>query len=165
MSRNAISSTVIVLAVLLVGCNETGSREGCASTFDAAAMRTIIEKENADFTRAHITGDSLTLINYFTPDAKVFPPNSAPVIGHAAIAVLNAEWVGLGIHEFREETNEIYGCGDILIDEGSYVVTYGDDRTTEEGKYLNVWKREDGEWKVYSNMWSSSSPAIPPAES
>jgi ketosteroid isomerase-like protein len=158
MKRAALPFTVVLLALTLAACTDTAVDMDCAATFDAAAMRKMVTEKNAEFTGAHITGDSLTLITYFTPDAKVFPPNADPVIGHPAIAALNAEWVAFDIKEFREETTDLYGCGDILVDEGNYFFAYGDDNTGEEGKYLNVWKKVDGEWKVYSNMWSANAP-------
>ncbi len=50
-----------------------------------------------------------------------------------------------GITEFREETVAFYGNEDLLIDEGTYVMVWGEDNTREEGKYLSVWKQEAGE--------------------
>lgn len=58
-----------------------------------------------------------------------------------------------------EEITAFYGNEDILMDEGSYVLVYGKDNTTERGKYLNVWRREGNEWKIYSNMWNANAPA------
>ena len=28
----------------------------------------------------------------------------------------------------------------------------------DEGKYIVIWKREPGGWKIYRDMWSSNSP-------
>jgi ketosteroid isomerase-like protein len=40
-------------------------------------------------------------------------------------------------------------------------MVYGKDKTTEHGKYLNVWRKENGDWKIYSNMWNANAPATP----
>jgi hypothetical protein len=77
-------------------------------TFDLAAMRSKIESRNRAFTNAHVIGDSAATINIFAEDARVLPPNSAPVIGRRAIAELNAQYLAAGITEFREETIEFY---------------------------------------------------------
>ena len=45
---------------------------------------------------------------------------------------------------------------DLLIDQGNYTMTYGPDSTFEKGKYINVWKKVDGQWKIYSNMWNTN---------
>ena len=28
----------------------------------------------------------------------------------------------------------------------------------EKGNYLNVWKLENGDWKLYANIWNASAP-------
>ncbi len=144
------------LAQLVLGCNQQQKR-----TFDVTAMKKIIEEKNNQFTKAHITGDSAFLVNIFTQDAKAFPPNSDVVIGRPAIAVVTSQYLKLDIKEFREETTAFYGNEDYLIDEGSYYFRYGKDNTIDKGKYLNVWKKEDGDWKIYSNIWNTNMPATP----
>ena len=144
------------LALLVLGCNQQQK-----PTFDVTAMKKIIEEKNNQFTKAHITGDTTFLNNIFTKDAKAFPPNSDVVIGRAAIAVVNSQWVNFGIKEFREETTAFYGNEDYLIGEGTYYFRYGKDNTIDKGKYLNVWKKEDGDWKIFSNIWNTSMPATP----
>ena len=148
----------IALSVLLAGAC---SRHEPASKFDLAAIRKVIEDKNLQFTNAHVTGDIAVLDSYFTRDAKVFVPNADTVTGSAAISALNREYVQFGITEFREETTALYGNEDNLIEEGKYSMTYGKEGTVEKGKYINIWKNEDGSWKVHSNIWNSSMPATP----
>jgi len=144
------------LALLVLGCNQQQK-----PAFDVTAMKKIIEEKNNQFTKAHITGDTAFLNNIFTQDAKAFPPNSDVVTGRPAIAAVNSQWVNFDIKEFREETIAFYGNEDYLIDEGNYYVRYGKDNTIDKGKYLNVWKKEDGDWKIFSNIWNTSMPATP----
>jgi len=151
------------LALLVLGCNQQQkpTDKDSAASFDITAMKTIIQEKNNQFTKAHITGDTAFLNNIFTQDAKVFPPNSDAVIGHHAIAVLNLQYVNFDIKEFSEGTTAFYGNEEYLIDEGTYFMRYGKDNTIEKGKYLNVWKREDGDWKLFSNIWNTNMPATP----
>ena len=144
------------LAPLVPGCNQQQE-----PTFDVTAMKKMIEEKNNQFTKAHITGDSAFLVNIFTQDARVFAPNSDPVIGRPAIVVVNSQYLKLDIKEFREETTAFYGNEDYLIDEGNYYFRYGKDNTIDKGKYLNVWKKEDGDWKIYANIWNTNMPATP----
>ena len=159
--EKASSLLLITLAVpFTLACSEkpatiTPGTNEPAAPFDLAALRTLITEKNARFTQAHITGDSATLIDYFTPDARVLGPNAEAVVGQAAIAELNAQYVGYGIKEFTEVTTYFYGDENYLIDEGTYFMRYGED-VVEEGKYLNVWKQVDGEWRVCANMWNTN---------
>lgn len=77
------------------------------------------------------------------------------------IEVLTAQYLTFGITEFSETTVAFYGNEDLLIDEGTYVMVYGKENTRDAGKYVNIWRKEDGEWRLYSNMWNSNAPTAP----
>jgi hypothetical protein len=160
----AATRLVFSLAALAtIGCHGRGDAPAAsAPAFDLAAARKTIEEKNSRFTRAHVTGDSVGMVDIFADDARVLAPNADPVIGRAAIDGLNSEYRKLGITEFREETTTLYGNAEMLIDEGTYVMVYGKPAIVDKGKYLNVWRMVNGEWKLYSNMWNASAPAPPP---
>ena len=143
-----------VLAVLLASA--CGAQEPQVPPFDLAAMRTMIAEKNERFTRAHVEGDVAAIDAMFTRDAKSFPPGAEAAVGPAAIHDLTVEYLKAGVKEFREETTDFYGNAELLIDQGTYVVTYGPENTVERGKYLNVWRQEAGVWKIHANIWNSS---------
>lgn len=165
--KNAL--IVLALAAVAVGISGCGDKAGpsapsaktTAATFDLAAARKVIDENNARFTRAHITGDGKLIDSMFTRDARSLPPESEPVIGVAAISKLTAQYLASGVSEFTEVTTDFYGNEDLLIDQGDYVMVYGKEKTREKGKYMNVWKKEDGVWKIYSNIWNTNAPAAP----
>jgi ketosteroid isomerase-like protein len=162
----AVVRIAALSCLLVVGCvkgdpQPTGQDQMATPEFDLSKLRTLIEVKNQRFTTAHVTGDRATIDDMFTDDAKVLPPNADPVIGRKAIDELTAEYIGYTISEFREETTDFYGNEQFLIDQGNYVLTYGKDSTVERGKYLNVWKMVDGEWKIYSNIWNANAPLLP----
>jgi ketosteroid isomerase-like protein len=151
-----------VLLILFLGTLATGC--GCVSAdpaLDMTALRELIEEKNRAFTKAHITGEVEVINSYFSEDARIFLPNAELVTGSADIAELNSQYIEYGITEFREETTTLYGNEQYLIEEGLYYMTYGEDNTVENGKYINIWKPVDGDWKVQSNIWNSNMPAIP----
>lgn len=154
----AIRSITILLTGLLTGISLTACQENNpqAAEFNMAAAKKYIREKNKQFTEAHVSGDNLAIDTLFTLDAKSFPPNAEPVIGRDAISKLTAEYIKYGVSQFHEETVEFYGNEDLLIDQGNYTMTYGPDSTFEKGKYINVWKKVDGQWKIYSNMWNTN---------
>ena len=156
----------ITLLCATVGCgvllaSSTAEPKPGHVEFDLAAMRKVIEANNARFTAAHVSGDQATIDEMFTVDAKCLPPGADPVIGRDAISKLTKEYLEYGVSEFSETTTDFYGNEDLLIDQGTYVMVYGPDKTRETGKYLNVWKKEAGVWKIYSNIWNTNAPAAP----
>jgi ketosteroid isomerase-like protein len=155
--------TTLLFGVLLSSCDKKNFSKSAINKnkiaeFDLNAAKLIIQEKTKQFTEAHITKDTAFLNNSFTEDAKIFPPNSDIVVGQKAIAQLNYDWVNYGIHEFKEETLSFYGNEDYLIDEGSYYLRYGAENTIDKGKYINIWKNIEGEWKIYSNIWNTNLP-------
>ena len=150
--------------LLTIGCNNnapTITNKDSSSNLDTTGLRKIIDEKNNKFTQAHIVGDTAFLNNIFTQDGRVFAPNSEVITGRSAIAAINLEYINFGIKEFREETTALYGSSDYLINEGTYFMSYGKDSTVEKGKFINIWKKVDSDWKLYSNIWNSSMPLTP----
>jgi hypothetical protein len=157
---------IISAGILTTGCGNNTTAPNApvkdsSATFDLAAIKKIIAEKNNKFTQAHIKGDTAYLNNIFTKDAKVFAPGADVVIGRPAIAALNVEYVQSGIKQFDEVTTGLYGNNDYVFDEGTYYFRYGKENTIEKGKYLNVWKKENGDWKIFTNMWNTNAPAAP----
>lgn len=145
------------------GGRRTGAVAQDSESFDLPAACETVQRQNAEFTRAHVTGDVAAIDGMFTQDAKSFPPGADAAVGLPAIHALTVEFLKAGIKEFREETTDCYGTDDLLVDQGTYVVVYGPDSTTEHGKYLNVWKQVGGAWRIHANIWNTSpAGAAPP---
>lgn len=144
--------------ILLAGCNNTAINKEHTNTFDINAVKKIIKENNDAFMKAHITRDTAILNNMYTKDAKVFPPNSEVITGQATIEAMNLQWVNYIVKEAVEESTALYGTDSYIIDEGTYYMVYGAENIIDKGKYLNVWKKEDGNWKMFTNMWNSSLP-------
>ena len=130
--------------------------------FDLEATRRLIAEQNERFTRAHVTGDIAVIDSMFAPNATSYPPGGAAVTGLPALHAFTVEYLRAGVTDFREETIDFYGNAEHVVDAGTYVVTYGPAHVTERGKYLNVWTRVDGSWKIKSNMWNTDAPASTP---
>ena len=158
--------TIAFAGLLTTGCrnNSTASKTSTdsASTFDINAMKKTIEEKNNDFAKAFVTGDSASLVNAYTEDAKIFPTNSDAVVGRSAIAAMISQYLKYGIKKFHDSTTALYGNEDNLIEEGIYFM--GDDKsnTIDKGKYIDIWRKVNGDWKIYSNMFNTSLPAATP---
>ncbi len=126
--------------------------------FNIETIKQIITNKTEAFTKAHITKDISFLNNCFAKDATIFAPNSLPVSGMEAISKINTDWVNYGIKTFTETSLKIYGSENYIIDEGSYYLVYGSENTIDKGNYINIWKLEENEWKLFSNIWNSSLP-------
>ncbi len=148
-----------LVALLAIGCGpraDTGTPED-AHVFDVDATRAVIAQQNKQFTDAHVSGDVAAIDSMFLPDARSYPPGAAAAIGIDAIHALTVDFLKAGITAFREETTAFYGTAEYVVDEGIYVLTYGGG-ITERGKYINVWKQDNGRWRIQANIWNANAP-------
>jgi ketosteroid isomerase-like protein len=164
--------SILILTCTLAGMVSTGcvsnnnppvatAMKDSSTSFDVAAMQKTVDEKNIEFAKAFTTGDSAGMVNHYAPDGKIFPPNASAVAGRSAIAALVSEYMTFGIKEFHDSTTALYGNGDNLIEEGTFYMGDGKGHTIDKGKYIAVWRKVDGEWKVYSNMFNTSLPAAP----
>jgi ketosteroid isomerase-like protein len=56
-----------------------------------------------------------------------------------------------GTEETTFQTIDLIGSNDFLIETG-YISTKGSDNSIYKSKYLVVWKKQNGEWKLYRDM-------------
>ena len=52
----------------------------------------------------------------------------------------------------------IYGTEDLIVEEGDLTLFVGDNTVAEE-KYIVVWKKEDGKWKLFRDIFNSNLPS------
>ncbi len=125
-----------------------------------AAIAAIDKKFMEDVNR----GDAAAGAAAYTDDAIVMPPNHSPVEGKQAIEKYLAE-IGsqLQASNFQLSILEVDVQGDTTIVRGTYSNSFtipGTDAPMEDqGKTLNVWKRQaDGSWKLHRDIWNSNTP-------
>jgi len=99
-------------------------------------------------------GDALRTAAHYADDAEILPPRSPAIEGKTAIAAYFQanidKYIGYG-----NVTNWSAVRGDLAIEQGSYNVRnvrVGQD--VEAGKYIRIWKRVGGQWKLYRDMYS-----------
>ncbi|WP_298901695.1 nuclear transport factor 2 family protein [uncultured Psychroserpens sp.] len=94
----------------------------------------------------------------YTNDAKIFPNNRDIIEGTKDII---AYWTlpdGVSIKHHKVVSNEIKILGDEAYDYGTYEGTTllkNGKEVSWKGKYVIVWKKIDGIWKMYLDIWNS----------
>lgn len=64
-----------------------------------------------------------------------------------------------GIKGAKLESVEVESHGDTAIEVGRYTLDNGEGQMIDQGKYIVIWKQENGAWKLYRDIWNSSMPA------
>jgi ketosteroid isomerase-like protein len=103
---------------------------------------------------AFTRGDPVACAALYTEDAAILAEDAEVVRGKAAIAAFFKDQVARDIL-FSTDSSVSLVRGDLAMDQGTYRVR--DTRRgvdVEFGQYLNVWRRVDGNWRVYRSMYN-----------
>ena len=143
--------TASVSAALLLAAGP-----GSAAT---AGPRAAIEEANRKFMALLAKGDAAGLAALYASDGQVLPPNSDIVSGAPAIRQLWQGVMDAGIKGAKFTTLDVTVRGDLASETGKYDLTGADGKVLDSGKYVVVWKREGGRWKLHRDIFNTSMPA------
>lgn len=150
---------LMAAALLFTACasksSETSSKD--AAKFDLAAARTAVEESNAQFDKAAIAGDSAAIVARYHSEAMVYPPNMAAG-DRTLMGSMMKTMPAMGVKTTKLTTTTLEGDENMLVETGTYEMGDGS-KTLEQGKFIVVWKKEDGQWKMYRDIWNSDMPS------
>jgi uncharacterized protein (TIGR02246 family) len=118
-----------------------------------------IESANAQFMSAFKRSDATAIGNLYTTGARLLPANSDFVRGTAAIRAFWQNVMNMGLKSASLETIEVEAHGDTAIEVGRYRLLAAGDALVDHGKYIVVWKNDNGTWKLHLDIWTTSQPA------
>ena len=161
--KHLLTLSIAGLFFFLTACSNNASEKTPAtkdssSAFDLSTAKKIIEQKDEEWSKAVSTPDSIALVHHFTKNASILPPNGESIVGEAAIASFASQVMKFGIKFYQDSIVELSGCNDKLIEQGVYKMGDGKGNTLDKGKYIAIWEKEDGDWKIKTNMYNSNLP-------
>jgi ketosteroid isomerase-like protein len=118
-----------------------------------------ISQANQQFMSAFTQGNPGGVASCYTAGAQLFPVNMGQVTGRENIQGFWQAVMDMGIKAARLETVELDVLGETVIEVGEYTLMGGKEQVLDKGKYLVVWKTEQGQWKLHRDIWTTSLPA------
>jgi ketosteroid isomerase-like protein len=119
--------------------------------------RASIEAENAAFSAAISRGDSKALAALYTADAQLMPQGSDPIKGTVAIRqFLQEKIIDAGVAGAVLKTLEVFGTGATVFEVGEYEMRGRSGNLLDHGKYMVVWLKVNGAWRLHRDMFSTS---------
>jgi ketosteroid isomerase-like protein len=125
------------------------------SSFAQKDMKADIMAANQKFMDAFAQG-ATTMSTYYSTDAQLLPPNMESVKGGTAIGTF---WKGAydsGVKKAKLATEEATQNGNQVFEVGQYTLYGADDTQLDTGKYVVIWKKEGGQWKLHRDIWNTS---------
>lgn len=153
--RVALATFILTLPVLLfVSCERAPE--------DTAEVRQAIEAIIKQYADAYNRGDAAAFAALYTEEARLLPPNGPMIVGREAIQNSQQSDFDTGVSgDLQLTTLEVRVARDLAYEIGEYTSTIQPEEgeaIRDQGKYVGIWKRENGEWKLDVDIWNSSMP-------
>lgn len=113
-----------------------------------------IDSTNAAFVDAIRHGDSVALAATYTADAQLLPPGAPVVKGRSAIGAFWQGMFDMGVADGVLETLELEVYGDTAAEVGQGVLKTKEGKVIATAKYIVLWKRENGVWKLHRDIYN-----------
>lgn len=130
---------------------------------DEAAVSEAIRAQDQAWADAAKAGDAAAIAALYTPDAVILPPGSSRVEGTQDIQEYFAGMLEAPLSSVTLDSDivTVAAAGDYAYANGTWTMsgTAPDgSEWSEQGKYTEIWKNVDGDWKIVSDIWNSDTP-------
>ena len=155
MKKSNLFVTLAVIAGLLftvASCQKQEASEGGSLThkIDMVQAREIIKRNVAQFSEDFRDGDSLALAAHYAVDGSLGSIKGKDLVSAWGGMIRSA--VKDGTPNMNFKTNSLASDGEFIVELGVYEFTDNENIVKNQGKYLVVWKQENGNWKMYRDI-------------
>lgn len=114
---------------------------------------------NESFMAALQAGDAEAVADHYTEEARVMPPNLPLIDGKENIRDMWNAMLEPGPMDLRVKTVTAEAFGNTAIEEGMYKIHAPDGQVVDDGKYIVIWKKVEGKWRLHQDIFNSNRPA------
>jgi uncharacterized protein (TIGR02246 family) len=144
-------SAFFAIVILLSGCTTMKSSH--------EDVRASIEANNKQWVAALNRADAAGIAALYTSNAQLLPANGNVVTGKQAIEKYWQGAIDSGFKALTLTSVETDACGDTAYEVGKYTVPGEGGKVLDAGDYIVIWKRENGQWRLHRDIWTTNTPA------
>jgi ketosteroid isomerase-like protein len=149
-------ATILATVILFSSCAQQAEKsEPDEKKFDITTVRDHIIEMNKTYSKRFLTNDTAFYVERYCKDAEVLSPGVPLVKGRDSI--VNFFYQGGANKEVVIELppGNFYGNEEFVVEEGRYNFPDGKGGSVDKGKFIAIWKQEDGKWKLYREIWNT----------
>lgn len=126
---------------------------------DLNSTREAIWEKTKIFEQAMANADAEGVANCYTEDAEFMAPNGSAVIGRQNIQAAIAGYLQQGFTQYAVTSTTVYGNIGVVGVQTAYTLSQAGGQNKDIGKSIQLWKQEDGSWKIFRDCFNSDLPA------
>ncbi len=150
---------------LLASCGDHGEEnEQKKNSFDIGVVKSHIIEMNKTYSNRFMTNDTAFYNDRYCKEAEVYSPGVPAVKGRDAIREFFYSNGANKEAKIDLPPGNFYGDEDLVVEEGSYDFPDGKGGSVDKGKFIALWKQEDGKWKLFREIWNSDIPPFQPTK-
>lgn len=164
MTKMKLVLAIACSAAALSACDRaTGPDGNRVAQADAAADEQAIRSTNERWLQLIRAKDAAAIAQLYAEDGAVMPTNEKAALGRESIEQWWNSSMQMPGYDLTFETDQLLvsQAGDMALDRGTYrfAATPPGGAIDDSGKYVVVWRKVDGEWKVAADIFNSDGPA------
>jgi ketosteroid isomerase-like protein len=142
----------LILSVCLGACTSSQKQ------FDLANAKKEIEAINLEMASYISKSDSVGLASAYSKEGALMLSNRPTVSGQENITRAWGDIINAGVSKMTLTTLDVWGNEEYITEEGLISIETKDGTLLDKGKYLVLWKKEDGKWKLHRDISNSDLP-------
>jgi ketosteroid isomerase-like protein len=146
---------LLILPTMFISCHSSHTEKKHTSAFSIDSAKAHIIKMNDSYSERFMTNDTAYYISRYCKDAQIYSPGMPAVMGRDSI--INFFYQNGANKEAKIElpAGNIYGNEELVVEEGTYNFPDGKGGSVDKGKFIALWKKEEGVWKLYREIWNT----------
>jgi len=124
-------------------------------------MASVVEQvrnKNAEFLQLLQHHDAAGMAAMYSHEARLLAPGSEMLVGSGKIQAFWENALRTGITDAKLETIDVDMVGGYTAVETGKFTMYAGKSVADRGKYIVIWRNEDGLWKLHRDIWNSDAP-------
>lgn len=153
---------LLLVVAALAGCQSGASGKTGKNRFSIDSVKAHVLKMNESYGERFMTNDTAFYVARYCTDAQVYSPGMPAVEGRDSIRAFFYNNGNNKEAKIELPEGKFYGNDEMVIEDGTYSFPDGKGGVADKGKFIAIWKQEDGIWKLYREIWNSDIPPPPP---
>ena len=148
--RGALFFILLFALTCNISCDQKATEKSAQTKqTDISILKKEIELRLREYENHLKNGDSVALGSMYMINAEIIPSTA----GREDIIKAFGSMIRDSITGSSFKTTQLWGDDQLLVEDGTGTWYHTDGTAVGSGRYLLVWKKDDGEWKILRDTW------------